>query len=205
MKNNFKKWVALFLSVAMIAVSGITTNTSFRALENAPAQEEGTGDQLPANGAGITASDATAPTVTTAPTDDTSKETAAPTQETTETSDAKNSVDENPTEKTQEVDLDTTTITPTPTEAPTPTEEAEDEEEDQQGSDKTEYSGSADGVTVTAEMAASDDVSNNITLNVTHVTDTNYLNILNSFDGAYKDNPYYTEANTILYKLTLKN
>ena len=32
--NTFKKWIALFLSVAMVAVSGVTTNTSMSAAES---------------------------------------------------------------------------------------------------------------------------------------------------------------------------
>ena len=39
MKKNFKKWTALFLSVAMVAVSGVTTNTSFHAAEDTGVQE----------------------------------------------------------------------------------------------------------------------------------------------------------------------
>jgi pilin isopeptide linkage protein len=40
--NTFKKWMALFLSVAMIAVSGVTTNLSLRAAEDTGIQETGT-------------------------------------------------------------------------------------------------------------------------------------------------------------------
>ena len=42
--NTFKKWIALFLSVAMVAVSGITTNTSMRAADDTVVQESNATD-----------------------------------------------------------------------------------------------------------------------------------------------------------------
>ena len=38
-KNTFRKWMALFLSISMVAASGITSNVRLRAAEDTPVQE----------------------------------------------------------------------------------------------------------------------------------------------------------------------
>ncbi|MGN0364305.1 MAG: hypothetical protein ACI4ET_15875, partial [Bilifractor sp.] len=38
-KNTFRKWMALFLSISMVAASGITSNVHLRAAEDTPVQE----------------------------------------------------------------------------------------------------------------------------------------------------------------------
>ena len=202
MKNNFKKWIALFLSVAMVAVSGITTNTSFLAAEYTEGQETTAGEEQSA----VTETPASTETQEST---ETPEVTTAPTQETTETSDAENNADENSTEKTQVVDLDTTTITPTPTEAPTPTEEAGDKEEKQEEDQREPYTTSAEGVTVTANLGDQPDIlPKNTQFVVTSVTDSttgynydSYLQALNSNVGVDNNNPVYTSANTHFYDL----
>lgn len=202
MKINLKKWIALFLSVAMIAVSGITTNTSFLAAEYTEGQETTAGEEQSA----VTETPASTETQEST---ETPEVTTAPTQETTETSDAENNADENSTEKTQVVDLDTTTITPTPTEAPTPTEEAGDKEEKQEEDQREPYTTSAEGVTVTANLGDQPDIlPKNTQFVVTPVTDSttgynydSYLQALNSNVGVDNNNPVYTSANTHFYDL----
>ncbi|MCC6095242.1 MAG: hypothetical protein LIV24_09545, partial [Eubacterium sp.] len=41
-KNTFRKWMALFLSISMVAASGITSNVHLRAAEDTPVQETAT-------------------------------------------------------------------------------------------------------------------------------------------------------------------
>ena len=213
MKNNFKKWVALFLSVAMIAVSGITTNTSFLA-----AGDGVTGVQETASGEEpAVVTETPTPTATPAPTES-STVTVAPTEEPTQETTAA-PTEASDTEKEETVDLDKTTVTPTPTETPTPSEEVKDEEEDQQGPDtvkiqqeldksiQTEYSCKTGDVTVKATLSNSKAVPDSAEFVVTPVQastsgyDYNgYLKALNNHVGADTKN-VYTKENTLFYDL----
>ena len=200
MKNNFKKWVALFLSVAMIAVSGITTNTSFRAAEGTEVQETAAGD---VNGTeGSQTSEVTSGETT--PTPVITERPAAP--------DTKNSTEENSPENTQEVNLsddqDKTDSVVKPSDTPTPTEKTEDKkaagenpedrnsedaktedekdaEEEEQGPDteqiekdlenaeQTTYSCSIGDVTVTADLGTNPHiVPKGASFDVTPVTES---------------------------------
>ena len=200
MKNNFKKWIALFLSVAMIAVSGITTDTSFLAAGDTEVQETADGD---VNGTeGSQTSEVTSGETT--PTPVITERPAAP--------DTKNSTEENSPENTQEVNLsddqDKTDSVVKPSDTPTPTEKTEDKkaagenpedrnsedaktedekdaEEEEQGPDteqiekdlenaeQTTYSCSIGDVTVTADLGTNPHiVPKGASFDVTPVTES---------------------------------
>ena len=103
-KNNaFKKWIALFLSVAMVAVSGVTTNTSMSAAESTGVQESAAADTADGTAAagttdGTVAADTTDGTVAANATDGTA---AANTTSASSTSES----DNEDTSKTQEIAL----------------------------------------------------------------------------------------------------
>ncbi|MGN0434707.1 MAG: hypothetical protein ACI4EB_09215, partial [Bilifractor sp.] len=212
-KNTFRKWMALFLSISMVAASGITSNVRLRAAEDTPVQET------------------TAEGTTSADTDASASENA---DETTVAN-----VDQNDTTRTEEIGLNGTEQAAEESAAPSEEENknAETAAEAEQGQEQAEnasaqttsdsasasvsssslqtdqekaetaytyndstYTYDDSNVTVTATLEKPDAVPDQAEFKVTQITEGQaydaYLAALNENAGKEKE---YTSDNTLLY------
>ncbi|MEE8836756.1 MAG: FctA domain-containing protein, partial [Eubacteriales bacterium] len=222
MKKNFKKWTALFLSVAMVAVSGVTTNTSFHAAEDTGVQESAADSDTETG----TAADATSATSATSATGENGTEatqevalTQDGTDETAEAADATASSASSEESKTEdnaenagtkavssESVASSSEIVSSSSEKDLTAEEKI--QKDLDDSEKTVYSYEDSHISVTATLTDPKAVPDSARFVVTPVTQNStaynydaYMDALNKDADAEADEPVYTDENTLLYDM----
>ncbi|MDY2836338.1 MAG: FctA domain-containing protein [Bilifractor sp.] len=221
MKNSFKRWLALFLSIAMIAASGITTNTSMRAASDTGVKET---TAATATDAEETAGNSDSNTSTT-------QEVALDNGETTETAntDVTDTAAATPTAAADSTvsssATDSTTTASTSAAAASSDQTSEESissvsssenkktaeealKEDLDAATQREYKYEDDRISVTATLTDPKAVPDSAEFVVTPVTSATsgynydaYMNALNKDAGADTSDPAYTENNTLLYDM----
>ena len=222
MKKNFKKWTALFLSVAMVAVSGVTTNTSFHAAEDTGVQESAADSDTETG----TAADATSATSATSATGENGTEatqevalTQDATDETAEAAGATASSASSEESKTEDnaEDAGTKAVSSESVASSSETVSSSSEKDltaeekiqkDLDDSEKTVYSYEDSHISVTATLTDPKAVPDSARFVVTPVTQNStaynydaYMDALNKDADAEADEPVYTDENTLLYDM----
>ena len=228
--NTFKKWIALFLSVAMVAVSGVTTNTSMSAAESTGVQESAAADTTD----GTAAADADASSAANVDQNDTTRteeiglngtdqaaeESAAPSEEENKNAETAAEAEQGTTPATvAESENKETVADSTASSSVSSSSEEEDKnltaseqiDEARKDATKREYSYEDDLVSVTATLDDPKAVPDNAEFRVTPVTKDStaynyeaYMNALNDDAAASSDSDtekQYTDENTLLYDM----
>ena len=219
--NTFKKWIALFLSVAMVAVSGVTTNTSMSAAESTGVQESAAADTTD----GTAAADADASSAaSSANEDDTSKTQEIALQDDGTTADTTEDEETEPAKTTEPTVTDSTAASSTSSdssvESTSSTSESssdevlsEDEQIDKAREDATKRTYSYDDANISVNAVLDDPkaIPDNAEFRVTPITQNTigynynaYMNALNDDAAASSDSDTekkYTDENTLLYDM----
>jgi len=218
--NTFKKWIALFLSVAMVAVSGVTTNTSMSAAESTGVQESAAADTTD----GTAAADADASSAaSSANEDDTSKTQEIALQDDGTTAGTTEDEETEPAKTTEPTVTDSTAASSTSSdsgvESTSSTSESssdevlsEDEQIDKAREDATKRTYSYDDANISVNAvlddpkAIPDNAEFRVTLITQNTTGYNYNAYMDALNAAAASSDSdtekkYTDENTLLYDM----
>lgn len=202
-KNTFRKWMALFLSISMVAASGITSNVRLRAAEDTSIEETAATSQS----SSATSNDddmstvadqnqSNASNITTTENVDLGQTGTAGVEETAPSVNTATQAETDTDEKTGE-NLETQSGIENQEETATADEVLKKQLD---SATKTDYSYEDENVSVSAELADPHAVPDNAEFKVTQITSGEAFNAyLAALNAKAKDGQTYTAENTLLY------